>query len=111
MRSRGAFLAFLAQNFDLEALPQPLRELSQKYVCLPCFHKEAAKLQLARLIFLEPQFAAIVQFNQAVIATFLRVSHLLFSRAKANRECLDHPPEVLDGRSSLISLAGREKLF
>jgi hypothetical protein len=47
MRSRGAFLTFVAQNFDLEAVPQPLHELSQEHVCLPCFHKEATKLQLA----------------------------------------------------------------
>jgi hypothetical protein len=74
MRSCGPFLAFLAQNFDLEALPQTLRGLSHEYICLPCFHKEATKLQLTRLIFSEPQFAAITQLNQAVIATFSRVS-------------------------------------
>jgi hypothetical protein len=53
MRSRGAFLAFHAQNFDLEALPQPLRELSQEHICFPCFRKEVTKLQLARLMFSE----------------------------------------------------------
>jgi hypothetical protein len=63
MRSRGAFLAFLAQNFDLETLPQPLRELYQEHICLPCFHKEATKLQLARFMFSEPQFAPIAQLN------------------------------------------------
>jgi hypothetical protein len=111
MRSRGAFLAFLAQNFDFEALPQPFRELSQEHIYLPCFHKEATKLQLARLIFSEPQFVDIAQLNQAVIATFLRVSQPLISRVKADCECLDHPPEGLDGRPSFISLAGREKLL
>jgi hypothetical protein len=109
MRFRGAFLAFLTQNFDLEALPQPFRELFEEYICLPCFHKEATKLQFARLIFSEPQFAAIAQLNQAVIVTILRVSQPIISRAKADRKCSDHPPEVLDGRPSFISLAGREK--
>jgi hypothetical protein len=64
MRSCGAFLAFLTQNSDLEALSQPLRELSLEHICLPCLHKEATKLQLARLIFSEPQFAAIAQFTK-----------------------------------------------
>jgi hypothetical protein len=32
MRSGRAFLAFLAQNFDLETLPQPLRELFQEHI-------------------------------------------------------------------------------
>jgi hypothetical protein len=108
MRSRGAFLA---QNFDFEVFPQPLPELSHEYICLPCFHKEAIKLQLARLIFSEPQIAAIAQLNQAVIATFLRVSQPVISRTKADHECLDHPPEVLDGRRLLISLAGRGNSF
>jgi hypothetical protein len=97
MRSCGAFLVFRAQNFDLDALPRPLRELSQEHVCLPSFYKEAIKLQLARVIFSEPQFTAIAQLNQAVIAAFLKVSQPLISCAKADRECLDHPPEVLDG--------------
>jgi hypothetical protein len=59
MRPCGAFLAFLAQNLDLEALPQALCELSQEHICLLCSHKEVTKLQLARLIFSGPQFAAI----------------------------------------------------
>jgi hypothetical protein len=46
-----------------------------------------------------------------VITTSLRVSQPLISHAKADRECLDHPPEVLDGRPSFISLAGKEKLI
>jgi hypothetical protein len=89
MRSGGAFLNSLVQNFDLESY----------------------QIAIGPIDFSEPQFAAIAQLNQAVIATFLRVSQPLISRDKVNRECLNHPPEILDGRPSLISLAGKEKLL
>jgi hypothetical protein len=70
------------------------------------------KLQLARSIFSEPQFAEIARLNQETTATFLKVSQPLISRATADSQFYDHIAEISHGgRPSLISPKGREKLL
>jgi predicted XRE-type DNA-binding protein len=70
------------------------------------------KLQLAHSIFSEPQFSEIIRLNQETIATLLKVSQPLISRAKANSQFHNHIADISDGgRPSLISPEGREKLL
>jgi hypothetical protein len=57
MRSRRQILAFLAKDFDLEAPPSPPRKFAQDEMNIPCFRKQITKLQLARSIFSELEFA------------------------------------------------------
>jgi hypothetical protein len=82
MRFRSQAHGFLGQHFDLDALPSPPRELPREQICIHCFRNEAAKLQLARQIFSEPQLASIVELKRETLADFLKVVYPLLSRAK-----------------------------
>jgi hypothetical protein len=111
-RFRRQILAFFVKNFDLEALPSPLRELAQDSICIPCYRKQMTKLQLARSIISERQSAEIARLNQEIAATFLNVSQPLISCAKADSQFNDHIADISDdGRPLLTSPEWRKKLL